>query len=280
VSVDTLVENPAPAADALLGSARSALITVLGDLVWPAGGEVRTSSLLSVLGELGFEERATRQAIARAATAGWIEPRKEGRSTSWSLTGKLIPAFEQGTARVASLSEPFTDWDGRWLVLMTTIPKEQRASRQRLYRRLTWSGLGSPWAGVWVTPHTERLDAVRTALLETDLRGSSLVTVGTVEPLGLTAAELVDASWQLDSLAGEYASVEEELLPAAVPDGIDLLLTRVRIRAALQHFPFRDPQLPESLAPDWIGRRVAGRLQRFVADIEPRVRVCWRDLDA
>ncbi|MDN5856618.1 MAG: PaaX family transcriptional regulator, partial [Actinomycetia bacterium] len=53
------------------GSARSLLLTVLGELVLPAGEPVWTSSLLYVLKGVGVEEQTARQAIARGAAAGW-----------------------------------------------------------------------------------------------------------------------------------------------------------------------------------------------------------------
>ena len=46
------------------GSARSVLVTVLGELVEPYGQPVRTAALLYVLKGLGYGEHAARQAIA------------------------------------------------------------------------------------------------------------------------------------------------------------------------------------------------------------------------
>src|SRR4051812_42329596 len=52
-------------------SARGLLLTVLGELVLPAGGAVWTSAVIDVLGRLGVEEKAARQALMRTAGAGW-----------------------------------------------------------------------------------------------------------------------------------------------------------------------------------------------------------------
>ena len=34
-------------------------------------------------------------------------------------------------------------WDGRWLILLITIPHELRAVRKKLYGALSWAGFGS-----------------------------------------------------------------------------------------------------------------------------------------
>ena len=50
-------------------SARGLLLTVLGEFVLPAGGSAWTSAFIDVLGRLGVEEKAARQALMRTAAA-------------------------------------------------------------------------------------------------------------------------------------------------------------------------------------------------------------------
>ena len=86
------------------GSARSQLLTVLGELVMPNGNSVWTSSLLYVLTGLGIEEQTARQAIARGAAAGWITPHRHGREVQWELTPAGRRLIDQGAERVYSMS--------------------------------------------------------------------------------------------------------------------------------------------------------------------------------
>src|SRR5258706_11493562 len=75
------------------GSARSILLTILGEFVYPEGEPVWTSTLLHVLTGVGVEEKTARQAIARGAAAGWITPGRSGREVCWHLTpagGRMI----------------------------------------------------------------------------------------------------------------------------------------------------------------------------------------------
>lgn len=64
--------KPAETKSSSIGSARSALISILGEFVAPYRRPVRTAALLYVLTGLGFGEPASRQAIARAGASGLI----------------------------------------------------------------------------------------------------------------------------------------------------------------------------------------------------------------
>jgi phenylacetic acid degradation operon negative regulatory protein len=114
-------------------SARSLLLTVLGELVWPEDRPVWTSALLYVLRGLGIEEQTARQAIARGAAAGWITGERHGREVRWNLTPGGRKLIAEGAARVTSMSAAATGWDGRWLALLVTIPHTHRTVRKRLY---------------------------------------------------------------------------------------------------------------------------------------------------
>jgi len=58
-------QSPLPPA-----SARSLLLTVLGEFLYPRHDPEWTTALIRVLGGLGVESHAARQAITRSAAAG------------------------------------------------------------------------------------------------------------------------------------------------------------------------------------------------------------------
>jgi phenylacetic acid degradation operon negative regulatory protein len=62
--------------------------------------------------------------------------------------------------------------------------------------------------------------------------------------------------------------------------GDDTLFTHIRVLAELQRLPFSDPQLPEALLPDWIGRRVTTHLQELRRAWAPDVHARWAELNA
>lgn len=262
------------------GSARSLLVTILGELVWPTGRPVWTATLVHLLRGLGIEEQTARQAIARAASSNWITAERLGREASWSMTPTLRQIFESGSVRVYSLSESFSDWDGRWLTVLPTIPASHRPARRPLYAGLTWAGLGNPAPGLWVTPHVERAAEVKELVAQLDLRKHTVSFVGTVEDIGIDSREIVDRGWDLASLREHYEHVLRVIASLTPRTPEETLFEHIRLSNEYQVLPRTDPQLPEALLPDWIGRKVALRIEALRAQWTPVARARFAEIDA
>lgn len=262
------------------GSARSLLITILGELVWPSGGPVWTSTLVYVLKGLGVEEQTARQAIARAAASDWIVPERQGREVSWTLSQKLAHIFETGSARVYSLSDPYSSWDGSWLAVLATIPQSLRSTRRPLYAGLTWAGFGNPVPGLWLSPHVERSDEVGHLIEGLDLKQHTFAFVGNVDSIGISQRDIVERGWDLDSLRAHYEQVLAAMTDLDPSEGDETLLSHVRLISEWQELPRTDPQLPEALAPDWIGRRVARQIEARRAQWTPAVRRRYAEINS
>jgi phenylacetic acid degradation operon negative regulatory protein len=196
-------------------SARSLLVTVLGEVVLPAGEPVWTQTVVDVLGLVGVEEKSARQALARTAADGM-----------------------------------------RWLVVVASVPEQQRARRHRLRTRLAWAGLGSPAAGMWVSPDTARLDEVREVLAENGPTDAHVVT-GEYHG-GLSAVELATRAWDLGDLEARYEEFVASFADLEPSDDTARLAAQIRLVDAWRRFPFLDPGLPDALLPSpWIGHRAA-----------------------
>jgi phenylacetic acid degradation operon negative regulatory protein len=243
-----------------LKSARSLLLTLLGEHVYPGKQATWTASLLYVLRGLGVEEQSARQAIARCAAAGWIEGERRGRDACWRLTPRGRVLVGESIERVYSLNEKRGPWDGRWLVLLVSIPHQQRAARKHLYSALSWAGFGNPTPGVWLTPHTERADEAREVVSDLGLARSTLSFVGNSASIGLSDDEIVRRAWDLDDIAARYQALLDRYTDARPAAGDDVLFMQIELTCALGRLPFFDPQLPEELLPGWIGREALSRL--------------------
>lgn len=242
-----------------VGSARSLLLTVLSELVVPHGQPAWTSSLLHVMTRLGLEEQNARQAIARAADAGLIAGEKQGRAVRWAATDAAKAEIAEVSARAESLIKPPERWDGRCLVLSVTIPQSLKTVRKRLYRSLYWQGFGNPAPGLWASPHADRVEELRGAIHELGLDDHTITFIGNTLGVGLTDSEIVARAWDLDDIAARYEKMiqtYEHLDPAP---GDDLLAAHLALLNEYREFPAMDPQLPEDLLPNWVGRR-AGEL--------------------
>ena len=262
------------------GSARSLLMTVLGELVWPSGQPAWTSALVYVLRGLGVEEQAARQAIARAAASAWMTPERRGREVRWSLGPKMVRIIESGAPRVYSLSDPFTSWDGRWLAVLVTIPQSHRHTRRPLYSGLTWAGLGNPVPGLWLGPHVERAAEIDKLIDGLGLRKHTISFVGTVTDIGMPQTDIVAQGWDLGALHQHYQQVWDAVADLSPRGGDEVLFAHVRMISEWQELPRTDPQLPEALLPDWIGRRVAQRIETLRARWTPAVRERFAQINA
>lgn len=279
VSQSGTVAPALPRSRVSVGSARSLLLTVLGEFVVPSGEAVWTSSLLYALVGVGTAENAARQAIARSAAAGWLEGRKEGRQVRWRLTAGGRRVIESGSRRVRALSDPRPEWDGQWRVFVITVPNSQRDSRRKLYRGLSWAGFGNPTTGTWVTPNAEAVAPAAEVVEELGLSPWCLSFEGSGLGVGLTDHDIVDQAWDLDAIAQNYAESLSRFAGLPVRDGDEALFTQVALVNELQRFPFMDPRLPFELLPaNWLGRTAPGRFQEIRAQWHDAAHERWREL--
>lgn len=238
-------------------SARSLLLTVFGEFVLPRDEPAWTATILHVLSGLGVEPKSTRQALARMAADGWLEAERSGRRVRWALTRRGHELLTEGAQRIYAFGRERVSWDGRWLVLIATVPESKRDLRHRLRTRLTWAGFGSPVPGVWVSPHAAREAEAKQVVEGLGLDTAVFSFSGPFAGIG-SERTLVDQAWHLGELAASYEDFIGEFAGLRPDAGDPVVLAQVRLVNAWRRFPMLDPQLPlELLPPDWIGVRAA-----------------------
>ena len=264
------------------GSARSLLLTVLGEFVLPAdGAAVDLGPAARRLGGLGLEEKSARQALARLAAGGWITAHRAGRRVRWALTPPGHELLAEGAARIYSFGRDAPAWDGRWLVLLVTVPETRRQLRHKLRTRLTWAGFGSPLPGVWVSPHPAREAEAKQVTEQLGLDGGDLLLHRPVR-----RDRRRSARWS--SRPGTWAiwppgtrrswPVSTDLRP---PPGDDTLLAQVRLVDEWRRFPLADPRPAPGAAPARLDRGPGGRrLRRPAPRLGGAARARWAELSA
>jgi phenylacetic acid degradation operon negative regulatory protein len=259
-------------------SARSLLLTVLGEFVLPSERPVWTSTLIDLLADLDVAEKAARQAIMRTADSGWIEASRIGRETRWSLTQAGTDLLREGTERIYDFAAEGASWDGRWLVLTVAVPENNRALRQRLRTQLGWTGLGSPVPGVWVTPRADREAPARKVLEELGLLVGSWSFVAEAGQIG-DERSLARAAWDLDEVERRYEDFLELVSRRRPRTDRQALVAQVRLVQEWRRFPLLDPGLPrELLPPRWTGSRAAEAFRERHASWAPRAQLAWDEL--
>ncbi|MFC4000513.1 PaaX family transcriptional regulator C-terminal domain-containing protein [Prauserella oleivorans] len=255
-------------------SARSVLMTLLGEFVLPRDRPVWTSVLVDALGMFDVEEKSARQALARTAAEGWIASERVGRRVRWSLTEPGRVLLSEGARRIYDFGSASRSWDGRWLVVLVSVPEARRDLRHQLRTKLTWAGFGSPAPGVWVTPHPSREEEALGILSGLGLHDA----ISFVGPYGAIGDEssMVATAWDLRGLVTRYQEFVEVFGSLAPKDDDAVLDAQTRLVHEWRRFPFLDPQLPSVLLPEnWSGAQAADLFHRRHAEWNPVAQRRW-----
>jgi len=261
-------------------SARSLLLTILGEFALPRREPVWTATLLEALARLGVEQRAARQALARTRSERLFTAERHGRRTAWVLTERGIELLDEGAARIYGFMRESHAWDGRWLVLTIPIPEGQRKLRHRLRTQLTWLGFGSPSSGLWVTPDAGQVGEVNRVVQELNLGEQSHAWVGPTVALG-DESSLVAAAWDLADVKKKYLDFLEEFEEHRTATVAEVFVAQINIVQAWRRFPFLDPNLPRELMDDdWPGPRAASIFHERHAEWHSMAQEEWECLQA
>jgi phenylacetic acid degradation operon negative regulatory protein len=262
------------------GSARSLLMTILGEFVLPFGQPVWTATLVHSLRLVGIEERSARQALARTAAEGWLTSDRLGRRVRWSLTGSGRRLLEEGAHRIYSFGSDQQAWDGRWQVVLISIPETMRALRHKVRTRLSWAGFGSPLPGVWISPHIEVAAEAKAILDDLDLSDKALSFVAQYGALGSQKA-MVQAAWDLAEVERHYEDFIDEFSSTRPRSADELFVAQVRLVHEWRRFPFLDPQLPRLLLPPhWSGTKATALFEKKHNQWSEPARRRWSQLAA
>lgn len=239
------------------GSARSLLLTLLGEFVHPRGEKVWTATLVEALGALGVEEKAARQALTRTASEGILTSTRHGRRVLWDVTESGKALLTPGSQRIYGFMRERRTWNGRWLVLTVAIPETQRQLRHRLRTRLTWLGLGSPTSGLWITPDETKEPEVHAVIRDLGLDRQAFAWTGPATGIG-DETQLIQQAWDLDEVEGRYLDFLTDFEELRAESPREAFVAQVRMVQEWRRFPFLDPDLPsELLDHDWPGSRAA-----------------------
>lgn len=258
-------------------SARGILFTVLGELLLDGDGSGWTSALLAVLGQLGVEEKAARQALLRSADDGWVTAERMGRRARWHLTPAARDMLTDGARRIYSFTGPDDTWDGRWLLLYARVAAQDRRARHILRTRLSWAGFGTLGSRLWVSTHPDREEEVLSVLHAAGMAHDAYLFIATRPEVGDLRA-MVSEAWNLDVVQAEY---EKFLHEFGVARTDHLLARQIALVHAWRRFPAIDPALPRELLPaQWSGAEAASLFAHRHAEWAAPARAEWLRLNA
>lgn len=261
-------------------SGKALLLTILGEFVLPNGGSVWTSTLIEALALLGVGEANARQAAARLGEEGILAPVKIGRSTRWDLTPGGQRLLSAGAHRIYEFGSPDQDWDGQWLLVLTTIPEGVREKRHQVRSQLEFAGFGFVSAGVAVTPHVDREKETQAILEALDLDPRPLVFRASAGEF-LPDREVIARAWDLGALSGKYRWFLDEFARIRPTGGTASFESLVMLVHEWRRFPFEDPEIPMELLPaKWPGIRSKQLFDDRRARWSPAAQDWYRSLES
>jgi phenylacetic acid degradation operon negative regulatory protein len=262
---------------------RLLIFTLYGDYLLPRKGWAPTGSLIALLELLGVRPQAARSTLSRMNREGWLKAERRGRHSRYGLTLNARHLLEEGTRRIFE-SRP-RRWDGRWRVIVYSLPETKRDLREAVRRRLSYLGFAALTPGTWVSPHDRQVEVQ--SLLK-DLKAQRYVQYFEGHWRGhISNRGLVTRCWNLKELNRLYAAFLRKWVPElkkygkhpASSNGLnpsECFVHRFWIIHQYSAFPSRDPNLPSKLLPKgWRGneasqvfrtyrRRLAKRANAFV----------------
>lgn len=243
-------------------SAKALLITILRTIPWDKDRPIWTATLIKALALCGVESGNARQAISRIAEGGILRSEKVGARTRWYVTEAGRQRFTIARKRFAEFGVMQREWDGEWLVVICSVPEEQRVQRRLFRARLTYGGFGFANPGVAVSPHVAREAYITEVLDEFGLTQSALVFKARSGDV-VSDSDLIQRAWNLEELAAQYAEFVETFDTRPAEDGEEQFAAFIALQHDWLHFVFTDPEIPRSLLPTvWLGDSAKALFER------------------
>lgn len=234
------------------------ILTVYGLYARERDGWLPIAGVVRLMGEFGVNVQAVRSAIHRLKRRGLLIAERRDDVAGYALSAAAHTLLDEGDVRIFGHRRGTVE-DG-WLLVVFSVPHEERAKRYQLRSALTRLGFGTVSPGTWVAPrHLET--AARDLLYRSGLVGFTQMFAGP-HVAGGDLAELVRSWWDLDGLQALYAEFLDRFGPVGKrwteDPGSDAraFVDHVEMLTAWRRLPYADPGLPLELLPsDWNGRR-------------------------
>jgi phenylacetic acid degradation operon negative regulatory protein len=253
---------------------RSMIFTLYGDYIRHYGNKIWIGSLIRLLNEFGHNDQAVRAAISRMLKQGWVESEKQGNKSFYFLSELGSNRIEEAAGRIFKLKPE--EWDGKWRILMYTIPEEIRNIRDELRKELVWSGFGTFSNSCWVSPNNLEKQ-VKDLIIKYDIE--EYVDFFEAEYKGPHKNKrLIEKSWDLEDINEKYQGFISEYSQKYIIDKNKIIkgemtpaecfVERTKLVHEYRKFLFVDPGLPEELLPKkWLGGHAASLFSEYYKEL-------------
>lgn len=246
------------------------IFTIYGDYIRHYGNKIWIGSLIRLLKEFGHNEQSVRVSVSRMMKQGWIDSEKKGNKSYYFLTPRGLARMEEAAVRIFKLMP--NEWDGKWRMLMYSIPEDKRQIRDELRKELLWSGFGSFSNSCWISPNN--LEKEVNVLIE-KYEVQPYVDFFVSDYKGPQEDKsLVEKSWPLQEIESKYQEfistyseqyiVHQSMIAQGQLTDEECFVERTKLVHEYRKFLFTDPGLPRELLPKvWNGHHAALLFEQY-----------------
>lgn len=227
------------------------LLAMLGDYWFQREHPLPSAAMVDLLAKFDVKESTSRQAMRRLAIKGHLQHYRDGRKTGYGFPPRSQHVIETRPRHVVGFGRDGAPWNGKFTVVVFTIPEELRELRRELRTQLLAIGFGNLHDAVWISPR-DRQDAANELVDELGITAASVFYGPATGPrdAGTLVAEAFDTvrlREVYDEFIADFEPLLHELRGVTNP-----LVTRTRIVNRWLTLRTMDPNLPaEVLAADW-----------------------------
>lgn len=253
-------------------SARSVLVTILGDSILPVTKTVWLSSLFALARPFGFNERLVRSSMFRLVAEDWVTNERVGRRSRYSLTPLAVSEFEDADRRIYTNTP--VEWDGAWTFALVDTPRLPSNERDNIAQRLGWHGFVTLSRGLLASPSVSQSNLRE---LLRSVSPSAAVPTGRAELADLedlvqngffaTAFQTAQTESAYKTFIARYKLWQH--FPES-PAPIDAFALRTMLVHDLRRIRLRAPDIPKRLLPaNWIGNQAQHLAAAIYQNLSP-----------
>ncbi|GAA1879917.1 MAG: PaaX family transcriptional regulator [Williamsia herbipolensis] len=246
---------------------RDLIVTLYGLYARSEDNWLPVSGLIRLMQELGVDGQSVRSSVSRLKRRDILHGLRHGGVAGYELSSSTLDALAEGDVRIFDRRRARLE-DG-WLLLVFSIPENERDKRHTLRTSLSSLGFGTVSPGTWIAP-SQLADETLSMLRRKGL--ADYVELFRADHLGVKELRTrVPRWWDLDAVAAAYADFirrHRPLVDATITDPTEAFVAYVPMLTAWRRLPYLDPGLPLEVLPRGWNGEVA---EQMFADLNARL---------
>lgn len=212
----------------------------------PASGEARLSDIYDTANLAGIDDQPVRLAIRRLIASGDVAQHGRGRAGTLTLTNaghRHLQRDRQSLALAFAQDAGDSRWDGRWRLIVVSVPERERTVRDTLRRELRDLGAVAISTGLYVSPH-DLLDALR-------VDAGPYLSTATTDDLNIQGTTdpraIAEDLWPHSHIVTAYTVIDDILREDAADTSTPDIVRQLQLAEALERAIRDDPLIPLEL---------------------------------